>query len=881
MKTYLSFSLFFLFAPLYIYPQIIIDNFNDGKATNWVPGSSKITVNPTAGALQVNSAAAGPNYEGFGKTFSPLNMTRHTRITIKVMVPSGSPLLRLRMDVTDNNGFDSNQQPIIITPVADGNYYTYTFDYKGKFKSSYPSVNNLNPEKIVRVYLFINPGQSAFTGSFYLDDIILENAQDKNIVPLGSEWKYLDDGTDPGSTWKDASFDDSGWASDTAEFGYGDGDEKTIVSFGGDPANKHITTYFRKTFSFVDTTVFKNIILQLLADDGAVVYLNGDEVYRFNLPSGSVGNATTALNELSDGPEENTTQRVVLPEVLLDSGNNVLAVEVHQASANSSDLSFNLSLTGSTYDLGLIRGPYLQAGTDTSMVIRWRTLQATESRVRYGSSPLSLSSIKDDAALVTEHEILLTGLSPSTRYYYSIGTISDTLSGADDDHYFITSPPAGTEQPIRIWVTGDAGKGNMDQRSVRDAYMNYMGSNHTDVWLLLGDNAYNEGTDEEYQLAMFEDMFEEQMKNTVIWPAPGNHDLRSYMSSVQQAPYYQIFTVPVNGEAGGMPSGTEAYYSYDYGNIHFISLDSYGTPRDSTAAMAAWLKNDLASTDQKWIIAYWHHPPYSKGSHDSDNQSEPESQKMIEMRRMIIPLLEQRGVDLVLTGHSHNYERSFLIHGFYCFSSEFLDQPHIINGQSSGKRSDGEEYYKNPEHAQHADKGAVYSVVGCSGLKTNSPKWNNQAGNLITNALMYTSTNQYLGSMVIEVHKDTLTARFIDNQGNQRDDFTIIKDAAKEITLVKANSTSILSPTLLNNTLTIFPNPTSGKIAVKYSTENNSKVEIDLLNENGRKLRTLFSGKENKGEYYHEFDFRPDEKGVMILLIRCGKETVSRKVIRN
>jgi hypothetical protein len=91
---------------------------------------------------------------------------------------------------------------------------------------------------------------------------------------------------------------------------------------------------------------------------------------------------------------------------------------------------------------------------------------------------------------------------------------------------------------------------------------------------------------------------------------------------------------------GGLVTGTEAYYSFDYGNVHFISLDSYETDRSVGSPMMSWLENDLAATSAMWIIAFWHHPPYTKGSHDSDRES-----NLIDMRATALPILESYGVD--------------------------------------------------------------------------------------------------------------------------------------------------------------------------------------------------------------------------------------------
>src|SRR5690606_119797 len=114
-------------------------------------------------------------------------------------------------------------------------------------------------------------------------------------------------------------------------------------------------------------------------------------------------------------------------------------------------------------------------------------------------------------------------------------------------------------------------------------------------------------------------------------------------------------TFPTAGEAGGVPSGTEKYYSFDYGNVHFICLDSMSSDRSSTGPMATWLREDLESTTQDWVIAFFHHPPYSKGSHNSDNPTGSD-RELLEMREGILPILEAGGVDLVLSGHSHSYE---------------------------------------------------------------------------------------------------------------------------------------------------------------------------------------------------------------------------------
>ena len=168
-----------------------------------------------------------------------------------------------------------------------------------------------------------------------------------SLVQAGSVWKYLDNGTDQGTAWKETNFTDSAWASGPAQLGYGDGDEATVVSYGPNSASKNITTYFRRSFQVTNLVTFTNLAVRLLRDDGAVVYLNGVEVFRSNLPDGAIGYQTLAVNAVS-GTDESTFFTAPIPLGLLRAGTNVVAVEIHQADVTSSDSSFDLELLGNT-----------------------------------------------------------------------------------------------------------------------------------------------------------------------------------------------------------------------------------------------------------------------------------------------------------------------------------------------------------------------------------------------------------------------------------------------------------------------------------------------------------------------------------------------------
>lgn len=418
-----------------------------------------------------------------------------------------------------------------------------------------------------------------------------------------------------------------------------------------------------------------------------------------------------------------------------------------------------MSLSAPAVAQTVTRGPYLQMATPTSIEVRWRTSSTTNSYVRYGTTQAQLTAVASDSALTTEHQVKLTGLKPGTKYFYAVGTSTTNLVGNDANHLFVTSPTTGTGQPTRVWVIGDSGTADANARAVRNAYYNATGSRYTNLMLMLGDNAYTDGTDSQYQAAVF-DMYPTLLRQTPVWPTLGNHDGISANSSTQTGPYYNVFTLPRAGEAGGLASGTEAYYSFDYGNVHFVCLESFETDRSTTGAMLTWLRNDLASTIQPWIIAYWHHPPYSKGSHDSDVDAE-----MRQMRQNALPILEEQGVDLVLTGHSHSYERSFLIDGHYGSSSTFTTSMKVNGGDG---RVNGTGAYTKAEEGPWSHAGAVYAVAGSSGKI---------AGGALNHPAMYVSLN-VLGSLVLDVAGNRLDATFLDSTGAIRDYFTISKGAA-------------------------------------------------------------------------------------------------------
>ncbi len=163
------------------------------------------------------------------------------------------------------------------------------------------------------------------------------------LVEAGSNWKYYDGNDLNNLSWASRNYNDNSWNAGNAPLGYGNGNEATTVSYGADAANKHITTWFRKTITINDVDGYQSVRMRLRRDDGAVVYFNGFEVYRNNLPVGAIGRNTKAIRFI-EGNEEDNWIEVYLPKNNLVQGSNVIAVEIHQDAAYSSDLTFDMEL---------------------------------------------------------------------------------------------------------------------------------------------------------------------------------------------------------------------------------------------------------------------------------------------------------------------------------------------------------------------------------------------------------------------------------------------------------------------------------------------------------------------------------------------------------
>lgn len=439
------------------------------------------------------------------------------------------------------------------------------------------------------------------------------------------------------------------------------------------------------------------------------------------------------------------------------------------------------------------RSPYLQFGGPNLMHVVWRTAGPIRPGVRFGkdlkqlSHQASASDIVVRAALGTndqvlparwaplatkanlalprlhsaplgtfQYEVRIKDLEPNATYYYAVFDGEKRLTPEDATYRFTTHPNVGTTQPVRFWVLGDGGTGREPQAAVHQAVLKTLEQeNHPlDFWLHVGDMAYGVGRDMEFQSRFFES-YDVTLRNKVCWPTMGNHEGHTSSGRTGIGPYYDAYVVPTRAESGGIASGTEAYYSFDYANIHFICLDSHDLDRRPGEPMARWLKADLEKARADWLIAFWHHPPYTKGSHDSDKEKD-----LIEMRQHIMPIIEQGGVDIVLTGHSHSYERSMLMDGAYATNT--VAENVILDDGDGDPAGDGA-YKKSAGINPH--EGTVQVVTGNAGQTLG------RTGSLPVMRKIFIEH----GSVLVDVRGDTLVARMINRDGVERDLFSVVK----------------------------------------------------------------------------------------------------------
>jgi hypothetical protein len=314
-------------------------------------------------------------------------------------------------------------------------------------------------------------------------------------------------------------------------------------------------------------------------------------------------------------------------------------------------------LTGGTTpppssSITLVREPYLQQVFDRSAIVVWASRQPGPARARVGGRDFTAATTLYPASRTGlsfdyyQHQATISGLSPSTTYAYDVFVGSTDVNASTDQ--FRTAPAPGSGS-LRFIIYGDSGTGSTAQKTLASI----MSSDTFDLAMHAGDIAYgNTGGTGDASYATYQswffDIYRNWLRRKPFFPSPGNHDTRS--SNAWGRAYLDLFVLPDEGGSGAYADHAERYYSFDYGPVHFVALDTERAFQDTArrAAQLQWLDADLAASSQSWKIAYFHRSPYSSGEHGSDTA----------VRQAFGPLFEKHGVQLVLSAHDHGYERS-------------------------------------------------------------------------------------------------------------------------------------------------------------------------------------------------------------------------------
>lgn len=549
-----------------------------------------------------------------------------------------------------------------------------------------------------------------------------------DILARDAEWSYLDNGEDLGKDWsKELDFAD--WAKGKSPLGFGDDVSETDpniplateLSFGDDENNKHMTTYFATEIEVETLEGFGGLEVFVHVDDGCVVYLNGEELFRRGIDEGVDVKYDTGAKFK---PKEELFYILLEDIEALVEGTNVLTAEVHQDDGGSSDLWFEMGLAlvdedsvviPTDWSITPLPNPEVEVedvtrvlmshngDTATSMGFTWYTNQASVNsnlevvKAEEGKEADFADAIKFEgkfqpcfnAPELLAHKATATDLEPGTTYNYRVGDAelelwSDIGSFRTDDKdtsfkfIYLADPQAKTEEEaILASETFDAA---------------YQTVENAEFFLLAGD-VVDTGS-KEFEWTWLIDNNEAAFDNLPVMCVAGNHEDDPHS-------FYDHFNVM---PAEGSDTTSGVYYSFDYGDVHFIMLNTNEKSReyrDLTPRQVNWLQNDskdAAERGMKWQIAVLHKGPYTTSNHATDDNIMGKNG----LRHKLAPIFAELGIDLVLQGHDHIYAASFPLD-----KDGNVTSKDVVKADFNGQEA---EYFENPE-------GVVYLIPSTAGPK--------------------------------------------------------------------------------------------------------------------------------------------------------------------
>ena len=442
------------------------------------------------------------------------------------------------------------------------------------------------------------------------------------IISKQSSWKYLPYDSIQDSCWRNPTFDDNKWAHSS-----------DFIS-GNFENNNSTTFYFRKTFKIKNPKKQKGLRFQILRNDGAIIYINGHEMIRSNMPNGNITYTSTASME-SDENNSKHYFTYIVPSNFLKSGKNTIAVEVHKSKESKSKMRFDLQLDFSFLS-SFIKAPYLLfSNDDTKMLLLWQLNESKTCTIYWGTDTnfYENSQISSEYGNSHLHKMMLSSLKPNTKYYYKVSIDSSATKKGS----FYSNTSANVKK-ISFYAYGDTRTNPAEHNLIAKKIMEEIAHDILSQTFIVssGDFVSNGNNESDWDSQFFDPQYlylQKMLANLPYCSALGNHEGQGIL-------YAKYFPYP-------MFTNGRFYYSFDNGAVHFSIIDQF-TDYSIGSCQYNWLLNDLASSNKAWKFILLHEPGWTAGGHSNN----------LKVQNIIQPLCLKHGVQFVITGHNHYYARA-------------------------------------------------------------------------------------------------------------------------------------------------------------------------------------------------------------------------------
>lgn len=568
-------------------------------------------------------------------------------------------------------------------------------------------------KKLIPVMLSIQLAITSLTGSqsifaSEIDEVpkatlsnVTSEEKEDILIKREDTWKYHDQDADLGKEWIDSNFDDSAWLGGQSPLGYYSSSKDGVFDdiklatpiYNAGKGKQVITTYYRKKIN-IDKSKYNTMIGNLHVDDGAIIYINGKEVTRYNMPQGDVNYKTNAESNLR------SNESFYIPMEFINDGENTIAVEIHQRDENSSDVWFDFKLTGASVDDSIPDENFKYKAKTISLIpgenenelnFSWygpnnmktsRVEIAKKSDMVNGEFPLDKAKIFEGITQsylnnqygdFSSNQAIVTGLNENTEYVYRVGNdefVSDvyeySTEKSDKFNFIFTGDPQLGASTLSKDIEGW-------KNTVSKAINKFP---DTSFIMQAGDQVNTATKEDEYD-GLFAP---KELTSIPLAPTVGNHD--------NAVNYKYHFNVPNEGEDLTKAGGD---YYFVYGNTLFMVLNTNNASASEHKKFMERAIEETKNQDIKWTMAMFHQSIYSAASHR-------DSSSIVNLRNTMTPVFDELEVDIVLMGHDHCYVRTHQLLGGQPQLDQMVDEDGtVINPTGTlyltANSSSGSKYY--------------------------------------------------------------------------------------------------------------------------------------------------------------------------------------------